>query len=74
MDGSLYVAQYGSAPFLGGPGSVVRVAPGGARTTLAAGLSHTTGVLVGPDGAVYVSHKGGVGDAPGTGEVLRFAP
>ena len=68
-DGSLYVLQYASAPFFGGPGSVIRVAPGGARTTVAAGLFHATGLAISPDGAIYVSNKGD----KGIGEVLRFA-
>ena len=71
-DGSLFVVQYDTAPiFFGAPGSLVRVAPGGARTTLHAALSNPTGVLAGPDGAVYVSNRGNL---PGVGEVLRIVP
>ena len=70
-DGSLYVLQHASAPFFGGPGSVIRVAPGGARTVVATGLSRPAGLRVGPDGALYVSN-----DSPfaGVGEVLRIVP
>jgi hypothetical protein len=70
-DGSLYVLQYASAPFFGGPGSVIRVAPGGARTTVATGLFHATGVLAGPGGEIYVSNNGNLA---GIGEVLRIVP
>jgi sugar lactone lactonase YvrE len=71
-DGGLYVLQFASAPFLGGAGSVLRVAPDGAtRTTVLGGLVAPTGIAVGPDGAVYVTNKGVL---VGAGEVLRIAP
>ena len=71
-DGSLYVVQYASSPtFFGQPGLLIRVAPGGARTTLSSSLTNPTGVLVGADGAVYVSNKGNLA---GVGEVLRIVP
>jgi sugar lactone lactonase YvrE len=72
-DGSLYVLQYASSSptGLGQPGLLIRVAPGGARTTISSSLTNPTGVLVGPDGAIYVSNKGNV---PGVGEVLRIVP
>ena len=70
-DGSLYVLQFASELFLGGAGSVVRVAPDGTRTTLIDGLIAPTGLVVGPDGAVYVTNKGVL---VGAGEVLRIAP
>lgn len=68
-DGTLFVLQYASAPFLGGVGSLVSVAPSGARTTVATGLQNPTGVVVGSDGAVYVSNRGNLA---GVGEVLRI--
>jgi hypothetical protein len=52
-----------------GPGSLIRVASDGSRTTLIAGLSRATGLAVGPDGAIYISHRG---LSVGTGEVLRI--
>ncbi len=70
-DGSLYVVQYATAPFLGGPGALIRIAPNGARTNITTDLFHPTGVLVGPDGAVYVSNNGNLA---GVGEVLRIVP
>ena len=71
-DGSLYVIEYASAPtFFGGPGKLIRVAPDGTRTTITAALNHPTGVLVGNDGAIYVSNNGNL---PAVGEVLRIEP
>jgi hypothetical protein len=70
-DGSLYVLQHASAPFFNGPGSVIRIAPGGVRTTVAMGLSHPAGLVVGRDGALYVSNNS---DKAGIGEVLRIVP
>lgn len=71
-DGSLYVLQYASGPvFFAGPGSLVRVAPDGTRTTIIASLTNPTGVLVGPDGVIYVSNRG---NQEGVGEVLRIVP
>ena len=71
-DGSLYVLQFASAPlFFGQPGLLIRVAPDGVRTTISSSLTNPTGVLVGPDGAIYVSNRGNV---VGVGEVLRIVP
>jgi hypothetical protein len=74
-DGSIYLVEYASAPmFLGGPGSLVRVAPDGTRTIITTALLRPTGVVAGPDGELYVSQKGGLGDLAGVGEVLRIEP
>jgi hypothetical protein len=70
-DGSGYLVQHGSGPFFSGPGALVHVAPDGTRTTITTELVRPVGVAVGPDEAVYVSHKPGV---PGGGEVLRIVP
>lgn len=70
-DGSLYVVQHASAPFFGGPGALIHVAPDGTRTVLTTALQNATGVLVGREGAVYVSHKV---HAVGAGEVLKIVP
>ena len=71
-DGSLYVLQYASAPmFFGQPGLLIRVSPAGVRDTLHSSLTNPTGVLVGPDGAIYVSNRGNVASV---GEVLRIVP
>jgi hypothetical protein len=71
-DGSLYVLEYDTAPFIvGAPGRLTRVFPGGSREVISETLTNPTGVVVGPDGAVYVSNRGNVASV---GEVLRFAP
>ena len=70
-DGSLYVLQHASAPLFGGPGSIVRIAPSGARTMVdtQGRLNHPAGLVVGPDGALYVTN---FSIAPGVGEVLKI--
>src|SRR5439155_15363337 len=72
-DGSLYVLQHGTGPFFSGPGSIVRIAPDGSRTTVdtQGRLDHPAGLVVGSDHALYVSNRS---TAPATGEVLRIAP
>jgi hypothetical protein len=71
--GSLYVLQHASAPFFGGPGSIVRIAPDGSRTMVdtQGRLNHPAGLVVGPGGALYVSN---FSIAPSVGEVLRIEP
>jgi hypothetical protein len=83
-DGALYVVQYASAPIgLTGNGLLIRVVPDktqpdirsqyqhGTRTTLLSNLTNPSSVIVGPDGAVYVSNRG---ITSGAGEVLRITP
>jgi glucose/arabinose dehydrogenase len=68
----LYVLQHSTLfPFFGGPGSLVRVAPDGSRSTVLPGLDRPTSVAVGPDGAIYVTNHG---VSRGIGEVLRIEP
>jgi hypothetical protein len=71
-DGSLYVLQHAAGLFFSGLGSIVRIAPGGSRTTVDTQgmLSHPAGMVVGPDGALYVAN---FSTAPAFGEVLRIA-
>jgi glucose/arabinose dehydrogenase len=64
-----------------GPGVLIRVTPdngqpntcaqyqAGTRTTVLGGLSRPTSVVVGPDGAIYVTNNG---TSFGGGEVLRI--
>lgn len=74
-DNSLYVLQITAnglaSPTGPGPGALLRVDPvTGARATIASdGLSFPTGVVVGPDGSLYVSDSG---TSPGGGQVLRI--
>ena len=69
-DGSVYVLQFATAPvFFGGPGALIHVATNGVRSIIPSALSQPTGVVIGPDGSVYVSNRGTSG---GSGEVLRI--
>ena len=92
--GDLYVLQHATgAVQQTGPGVLIRVTPdkgqsgtcaqyqAGTRTTVLGGLTRPTSVAIGPDGAIYVTHKGidmATRDASGKlltgGEVLRFQP
>jgi hypothetical protein len=57
-DGSLYVTELSTKPArLEPPGAIVRLRPGGARTTLKSNaLVFPAGAAVGADGALYVSN------------------
>jgi sugar lactone lactonase YvrE len=75
-DGSLYVLQIAKNGLLAAfiendwTGALIRVAPDGTRTELAAGeLFAPGGVAVGPDGACYVTNNS---IFSGTGQVLRI--
>jgi hypothetical protein len=71
--GSLYVLESASTGiFAPGSGRVVRIEQRGqgSRTEVVSGLYFPTAMIIGPDGALYVSNRG-FGAAPGTGEVLR---
>jgi sugar lactone lactonase YvrE len=66
--GNLYVLQHSSGPAgLAGPGSLLRVAPDGSRSTLVGGLTAPTSLAIG-EGAVYVTNFGAMA---GQGQVLR---
>ena len=71
--GNLYALQYANQPEWTGnvDGSVIQIAPDGTRTTLLSGngLESATALTVGPDGAIYVSNKGG---SAGVGQILRI--
>ncbi|BAY77998.1 hypothetical protein NIES25_44680 [Nostoc linckia NIES-25] len=75
-DGNLLVLQFSDTSQLGGditnlPGSLIKVAADGTRTTLVAagqGLDSADGIDIGPDGKIYITNRG-VG--AGLGEVVR---
>jgi hypothetical protein len=75
-DGNLLVLQFSDVPQFAGDltslqSSLIQVAPDGTRTTLVAageGLLSADGVVVGPDGEIYVTNRG-VG--PTLGSVVR---
>lgn len=62
--GSLYVADAGYKPFVG---RILRFAPGGAETVVAAGLAQPSALALGPDGNVYVTE-------PSSGTIERVTP
>lgn len=71
-DESLYVLQFADLGILGEPstGSIIKIAKGGARSTIFGGLIAPTGLEFGPDGALYVTN---FSPAAGIGQVLRIA-
>jgi glucose/arabinose dehydrogenase len=74
-DGSLYVLDLstnGLASQTGpGSGALIRVDSSGKRTTLLdQGLFLPTGLVAGPDDALYISN---LGTSPGGGQVLRLS-
>jgi hypothetical protein len=68
-DGTLYVLQHSSGPFMSGAGVLIKLAPDGTRTTISSELTSPTSVYVGPHGAVYVTD---FGRTIGGGQVLRL--
>ena len=54
-DGAVYVANLSGFPFVAGKAKVLRVAPGGALSDAATGLTMAVGVAFGPDGLLYAS-------------------
>lgn len=71
-DGSLYVVEIDSTGLLAPPdmiGSLIKVAPDGTRTTVADGLFSPGGVVLGPDGAPYVTV---CSVCAGGGQVIRL--
>jgi len=88
-EGDLYVLQHATGALqMTGLGVLIRVTPdktkpdicaqyqAGTRTTVLGGLTRPTSVAVGPDSALYISHRGvSRGDAAdGGGEVVRVVP
>jgi hypothetical protein len=69
--GNLYVLQHSGGPVgLAAPGSVVRVAPDGSRSTVLGGLTAPTSMAIGRGGTLYVTD---FGVTAGQGQVLRVA-
>ncbi|HEU4878043.1 MAG TPA: ScyD/ScyE family protein [Gemmatimonadaceae bacterium] len=66
---NLYVLQHTDGPSGAAAGSLIRVTPEGVRTTVVNGLIRPTGLAIGADGAIYISHRG---ISIAAGEVLRF--
>lgn len=66
---NLYVLQHTDGPTAAAAGSLIRITPEGVRTTVINGLIRPTGLAIGADGAIYISHRG---ISVATGEVLRF--
>ena len=77
-DGSLYVLQItaaGGPPPQGGPGSLIRVAPDGTRTTIVAsggGLVSPGGIAIDDSGSIYVTNRSV--EPGGVGTVVRVIP
>jgi hypothetical protein len=71
-DGALYVLELSDAPGFPTPGDgkVVRVKANGPAEDVLTGLSVPTGMVFGPNGALYVSNWGAA-DTP-LGQILRF--
>ena len=68
-DGNLYVLQHSGGPAgLAAPGSVIRIAPDGTRSTVLEGLNAPTSMAISRDGALYVTN---FGTTAGRGQVLR---
>ena len=80
-EGNLYVLEHSTGPTGGmSPGKVVRIAPdrsqpdactqyrAGTRSDVVSGLTRATSLVVGPDGALYISIQGNVA---GAGKVVR---
>lgn len=69
--GNLYVLEHSTCgPFFCAPGDLLKIAPGGARTTIVGGLDRPTALLLGPGGSFLVSR----GTTAGSGQVLWIQP
>lgn len=68
--GNLYVLEHSGGPvFFGGTGTLWKIDPSGARVAVVEGLTRPTSVVIGPDGAAYISN---FGTSAGGGQVVRY--
>lgn len=78
-DGTMYVLQYATAfdaelyRYISFGGLIHRVLPDGTTEVVVSNLNFPTSLIVGPDGALYVSNYGNESNE-GQGEVLRVVP
>jgi sugar lactone lactonase YvrE len=75
-EGNAYVSLLSGAPFVPGSASVVKVAPGGARSDYATNLTMLTDIRRGPDGDFYaVQHAvfTDQGPTPNSGAIIKIA-
>ena len=73
-DGSLYVPEHSATgPGFAAPGKITRITPDNVRHVINTGttLMRPTAILIGEDGAIYVSNMG-AGFAAGLGELLKI--
>lgn len=68
---SMPVAGYPGPAELGA-GQVVRIDPDGQQTVILTGLSFPTAMIMGPDGALYISNIGFAGPVPGLGQIVQL--
>ena len=73
--GNTYVLESSNAAGMPQPGAgdIVRVSSSGDRTVIVSGLTTPTAMIMGPDGALYVSAQG-YGAPAGAGAILRVEP
>lgn len=73
--GNLYVSFLSGAPFIPGTAKVVQIAPDGAISDFATGLTTLTDLQRGPDGELYAVHFGIFGEQgpdPTSGAIIRI--
>jgi len=73
--GNTYVLESSNAAGMPQPGAgdIVRVSASGEKTVIVSGLTTPTALVMGPDGALYVSAQG-YGAPAGSGAILRVEP
>jgi hypothetical protein len=71
--GNLYVLEHSSGSTTATPGSLIRVAPDGTRSTVVTGIQRPGGLAVDDEGRVYISMIPGT-NYKANGEVRRYTP